>query len=161
MAGRGVLRGRDLPEDDGGRRFDPRGGERGDEVTALPGEGRLPLESLRGRGPRSSYAVRAARFVPAGKHVPGVGRPAVRGRRLGVVPLVPAGAAGMFFGNYRVVSFSVPAVSCADVGHRGRRLAPQVGASRGGEHATPAARHQGEDDTEIYELSSHCFTLTV
>jgi hypothetical protein len=32
-----------------------------------------------------------------------------------------------------------------------------VGADHGGEHAAPAAQHQGKDNTDMYDLSRHGF----
>ncbi len=57
LAGGRVLRGRDFPEEDGGRRFDLCGGKRGDEVPASLGGVRLPLEARRGRRLGPAYTL--------------------------------------------------------------------------------------------------------
>jgi hypothetical protein len=64
-----VLRRRDLPEEDGGRRFDLCGGKRGDEVPASLGGARLPFEARRGWRLGTAYAVGAKLVVLFGSDV--------------------------------------------------------------------------------------------
>ena len=74
------------------------------------------------------------------------------------VPLVPRNITRMVFGcDHLGAVYAVIAV-------RGRGFARSMSGSlapmraeRGGEHAAPAAQHQGKDNTDIYDLSCHGF----
>ena len=57
-----------------------------------------------------------------------------------------------------VDSFPLPICRFARA-RRCRHLTSHVWAGRGSNHAAPAPRHQGDDDTNIYQLSRHSFQL--
>ena len=69
----------------------------------------------------------------------------------GVPLLVRRNITRMVFGfDHLGAGHAVIAVCSRGFARGGRgSLAPQVGADRGGEHATPAAQHQGKDNTDI------------
>jgi hypothetical protein len=87
-----------------------------------------------------------------------VGLPLIPIGEITGVPLVPRNITRMVFG------FDHLGALHAVIAVRGRGFACSMSGSlasmraeRGGEHAAPAAQHQGKDNTDIYDLSRHGF----